>query len=703
MNHWSDTSGGTPGAGFLPTSADDVYFDANSFSAANESVSIAVESYCKDMDWSGITYNVSFYNKETNGTNKGFPLNIYGSLTLSSFVAINWSGNVRSSVYFRSTGTESITSNGCQMLLYFATFNGIGGKWVLSDDFYIASQLSSNSGGFGLQNGEVDLNGHELSARTLQLYGGIKTLTFGSGTLKVNNFSASSDAGFTINYDTGTLQFGGFYRTSIVGSSASSVFTFYNVTVIGLMQVYYMQSPSFTLNANLIITNQLTLLGENSTTGRLFIEPGLNQVGSKHYFNAEKVHVENCDFYDVIGIGNGDWDLSGITGGAGDGGGNQNIIFTPPKTSYWFKNSGDYSDITKWFSATNGGGSSNRIPMIHDTLIFDDKSFDSISEIGLDCTSIGEINAYAVTLAVTFTDYGVFSYAHNMFRSLYLNALCTLSNFAPSCYGEWVANIDIKDNVFIGFSMISRGTWNLIHNIQIVNGINLRKGYFDMNYYNLSTYSVNSNGATLNMRDGVITLEGSVSVSFRVSQSTFIGTNGTLILKPSFGAIDSALAFNHLNELNELQVKGDSTGLVTIDIGANNRTMSINKLVINAGKRISIRQQNVLKLQDVTANGTLGNPITITSYSGFGPLEFPHKLVNLTLNDFNVEYCNISWSDAVGTARIKTVLGKALASIKSISGVLKANIRKVFGVKVNSEWIAHNSTDSGNNSGWHFE
>lgn len=29
-NHWSDSSNGTPNASFLPTSSDNVYFDANS-------------------------------------------------------------------------------------------------------------------------------------------------------------------------------------------------------------------------------------------------------------------------------------------------------------------------------------------------------------------------------------------------------------------------------------------------------------------------------------------------------------------------------------------------------------------------------------------------------------------------------------------------------------------------------------------------
>ncbi|MEO7523113.1 MAG: hypothetical protein ABIT58_03420, partial [Ferruginibacter sp.] len=53
--HWSFTSGGTP-SGCSPTPLDHVFFDANSFSLAGQTVNInPFTAYCNDMTWTGVT------------------------------------------------------------------------------------------------------------------------------------------------------------------------------------------------------------------------------------------------------------------------------------------------------------------------------------------------------------------------------------------------------------------------------------------------------------------------------------------------------------------------------------------------------------------------------------------------------------------------------------------------------------------------
>lgn len=54
VNHWSLTSGG-PAAICMPGLRDTVIFDANSFSIANQTVTVDVEAYFKVMDWSTST------------------------------------------------------------------------------------------------------------------------------------------------------------------------------------------------------------------------------------------------------------------------------------------------------------------------------------------------------------------------------------------------------------------------------------------------------------------------------------------------------------------------------------------------------------------------------------------------------------------------------------------------------------------------
>jgi alpha-tubulin suppressor-like RCC1 family protein len=57
--HWSATSGGVAGT-CIPTAADTVIFDANSFSAGNQVVTADLDAYCKVMDWTGSNFSPEF-------------------------------------------------------------------------------------------------------------------------------------------------------------------------------------------------------------------------------------------------------------------------------------------------------------------------------------------------------------------------------------------------------------------------------------------------------------------------------------------------------------------------------------------------------------------------------------------------------------------------------------------------------------------
>lgn len=76
-NHWATTSGGNEFHNFAPSVLDDVYFDANSFNADGQIVTLDVDiANLHDLDWTGVTNNPHF---EGNlGT-----INVYGSLIYS--------------------------------------------------------------------------------------------------------------------------------------------------------------------------------------------------------------------------------------------------------------------------------------------------------------------------------------------------------------------------------------------------------------------------------------------------------------------------------------------------------------------------------------------------------------------------------------------------------------------------------------------
>jgi len=125
LTHWATTSGGGVAHTQLPTSTDNVFFDANSFDAASQVITLDVEANCKNMNWTGAS---NFPTISGNGNDA----NIFGSLTLSPDMAANFSN-----VEIESTDTgNTITTNGTSLgSSSNAYFLGVGGEWTFQDIF----------------------------------------------------------------------------------------------------------------------------------------------------------------------------------------------------------------------------------------------------------------------------------------------------------------------------------------------------------------------------------------------------------------------------------------------------------------------------------------------------------------------------------------------------------------------------------------
>lgn len=119
-NHWASASGGAPDVANLPTSADDVFFDANSFTAVGQSVNIdGFTDACKNFTWTGAT----------NVPNVGGYLNVYGSTTL--IAGMTTTSGMLTLVHKGSGAGYTVTTAGQQ--LNTITFLN-GGSWTLQDN-----------------------------------------------------------------------------------------------------------------------------------------------------------------------------------------------------------------------------------------------------------------------------------------------------------------------------------------------------------------------------------------------------------------------------------------------------------------------------------------------------------------------------------------------------------------------------------------
>ena len=168
-SNWSTTSGGAA-YGCIPSSTDNVIFDANSFDATGQTVTVNVpQIYLNSMTWAGAVNNPTFSN--------GYTMNISGSLTLINEMTYN-GGTTK----FNSTEIgNTITSVGNN--IGNITFDGVGGEWGLQDAT-IFNNLTLNNGGFSTNNFDLSFTAYGMvsssnsNVRSLDL--GTSTVTLAS-------------------------------------------------------------------------------------------------------------------------------------------------------------------------------------------------------------------------------------------------------------------------------------------------------------------------------------------------------------------------------------------------------------------------------------------------------------------------------------------------------------------------------------------
>ena len=163
--HWSATSGGAGGAS-VPTSSDDVYFNSAS-NATGYTVTPTGTVNCGSLSIAApASGNVTFGNAVSQ-------LNIYGNLSIASGTV--WNASSCPFLFASMTAGRTITTNGVT-LNNSATFNGVGGSWILQDSYATAATRTCT-----LTNGTLDLNGKTLTVGIFSSSNSnVRTIAFGA-------------------------------------------------------------------------------------------------------------------------------------------------------------------------------------------------------------------------------------------------------------------------------------------------------------------------------------------------------------------------------------------------------------------------------------------------------------------------------------------------------------------------------------------
>jgi hypothetical protein len=207
--NWSASSGGASGAS-VPTSADNVFFDANSNTGTGAfTVTMAtVAAVCADFDASAVDGTMTLA-----GT---VGIDVYGSLL---WPATNFTRSYSGTTTFRATTTGKTVNTNGRAFGGTVTFDGIGGGWTLG------SALTTPAT-FNLTNGSLNLGGFTLTGfnfssnnsntRTLAFNGGTYVITGNANTSAQTLWSVSTATGLTV---TGTP------TVNVINNSTNSGFT----------------------------------------------------------------------------------------------------------------------------------------------------------------------------------------------------------------------------------------------------------------------------------------------------------------------------------------------------------------------------------------------------------------------------------------------------------------------------------------------
>lgn len=434
---WSTTDGGANDT-TKPTAADDVFFTSNTGDMTIDSGAVARSWNCTGYTNTAThTAGVTLTLGDATAGASNIILKLVSGMTYTLGSAST------SSISFSTTSSTQQTITFGTKTVGGLTFVGSTSDLVLVDAITSAATVTFTSGTLHWD-GAADNSGLTHTIGGYSHATGIGTRTFGTATIIVatGGFTVSTIGGtqtsssatfelqganvtFTGNAFTyGTVKFTGSGTATLNNTAGNTVVN--NLTRTGTAA----KTDAMVFEGNKTFTGALTLNG-NSATNRLFVRS--NAFSSPRTLTANgTLTVSNADFRDITGAGSASWDLSAITGGAGDSLGNSGITFTTAQTNYWVGGTGSWSDVNKWASSSGGSAASGRVPLCQDSVRFDANSFSAGSQtVTADMPRIGaDINWTGVTNSPTYAQ----SVATTAFGSLTLVSGMSFSNSNGTTY-----------------------------------------------------------------------------------------------------------------------------------------------------------------------------------------------------------------------------------------------------------------------------
>lgn len=701
--HWATTSGGSIFHTTIPTINDDVYFDANSFTAANQSVTLDnTFIYCKNMDWTGALNTPAI-----DGINN--TLYVYGSLTLNS--AMDW--NVRRVDFSSALTGETITTAGQALDTIY--IKGAG-AFSLSDDLVAKSVIIEN-GSFATAGNTVTVNKFIVG-----VLGATVNVDLGTSTLNIsdifqayygtiNMISANSNLNF-VNPVVAKLYLWATGQTfnDVYFQIYSEVVGHFNCQDLTADGPFYINGnwansscTNATFASNVTLDCNFTANTLNLTSTDVFLKLRTATINSTFTANGicgQPIVIQPVDFFNsatlTVPTGTVTVEYATITsivatGGATfiannsvDGGNNAGwtINAAAARTLYWVGGTGNWEDDANW-SLTSGGAGGNCIPSLLDDVIFDANSFSQSGEvvtINNSPANCKNMDWTGVSLATEIEAPGTGSII--LYGSIALSSSVNWNVYTMQFSGAGTGNTILTAGVNLQSVVVNgSGTWSLADEVFCL-AIGVQEGTLNTDNHDIhaQTFFANGNNAAIFADLGTSTLYLSERYMAFSNLITVNSSNANLVLDGGFPPIEvqtNDANFNTITALTPAYI-GKVTcnrfdafqGVTLTDLTALTAefraSFDANKITADS----LILQQGV---QQMAFDTIVVNDEFITNTSCDSPLK---------LQVYYPFISQASFSKATGTVQLDYTY---LKGIDATGG---------------ATFIANNSWDLGNNSGW---
>jgi gliding motility-associated-like protein len=713
----------------IPTAVDDVFFDANSFSAAGQTVTLnPLTILCRDMNWVGVINNPTLAGASTS------LLKVYGSLSFAVGMNMYFEGITN----FEATTTgQTLRSNG-KTFNRGIIFNGIGGSWTLQDSLKVSSGVVLNNGTFNTNNQAVVISSFQsitTTIRALNMGSSIFTLNSGSTIWRVSN------NGFTLNSGTSTINaistsnniyfYGGgktyydlnFTDVSNTGDGTiNDDNTFHDVNfasngyIIGsnifrnLVFSKNGRTASSNIFTNLTFSPSYSYIIQSGTTQTVL--GNFNATGSCGAFIDVSASTDGtvANITKTTGIVNASYlilkDINktgAATFNASNSinlGNNAGWVFTSPlpKNLYWIGNTGNWDDGNHW-SLTSGGAASGCSPSPLDNVFFDANSFSTTGQV----VTINTPTAYCNNMSwVGASNAPSFNGAIDNLLKIYGSL-----TFVPTLLFNYLGQVSFNATT-VGNTITSAGlTFKNNVNFNGLSGAWILQDLFTtLRDFNLVTGTLTTNNQTVNARRFFSNLSGAKTLNLG---SSIININDDSNPWNAFGSnftLNAGTSVINITGTTPLIFQGGSKTYYNV-----NFTNSI------ASAKAEISDNNTFNDVVFSSQGRITSVNTFRNVTFFGKGEFLNNNVfnNLTLsanqsyifgsgrtqtinaNLIAIGNCNGLIEMNASTSGTQASISKPTGNI-SVSFVILRDVRATGG----ATFTANNAVNLGNNTGWVF-